>query len=189
MQDGDYFNEERTTMLKYVTAGAVASLLLLGSFQAALATNITDLLFEINTKDDDKDKGEPINFQIRKDDKIVVYDSGWIFGNWVLKENSYNYKRAPWGGAKIIVPITTDDCPKLKLRVEKMGDNSWKATFQVRANDKQLTLLSETPTVQFGKGHPILPEKPEGAGGAKVTHWNGGNLHIFEFNCPPPENK
>ncbi|MDE2059802.1 MAG: hypothetical protein KGL31_05950 [candidate division NC10 bacterium] len=175
--------------LKYLTVGAVASLLLLGSFQAALATDIVDLLFEINTKDEDKDKGEPINFQILKDDKIVVYDSNWIFGNWTLKPNSYNYKRAPWGGAKIIVPITTDDCSKLKLRVEKMGDNSWKATFQVRANDKQLTLLSETPIVQFGKGHPILAEKPEGAGDAKVTHWNGGNVHIFAFNCPPPEKK
>ncbi|MDE2179838.1 MAG: hypothetical protein KGJ40_03195 [candidate division NC10 bacterium] len=176
-------------MLKYLTAGAVVGVLLLGSFQAALATNIVDLLIEINTKDDDKDKGEPINFQILKDDKIVVYDSGWIFGNWTLKQNSYNYKRAPWGGAKIIVPITTDDCSKLKLRVEKMGDNSWKVTFQVRANERQLTLLSETPTVLFGKGHPILPEKPEGTGGAKVTQWNGGNVHIFSFNCVPEEKK
>ena len=176
-------------MLKYLTTGAVISVLLLGSMQAsALTTDITDLLFEINTKDDDKDKGEPINFQILKDDKIVVYDSGWIF-NWLLKENSYNYKRAPWGGTKIIVPITTDDCPKLKLRVEKMGDNSWKATFQVRANERQLVLLAETPTVLFGKGHPILPEKPEGVAGAKVTHWNGGNVHIFGLNCLPAENK
>jgi hypothetical protein len=119
-------------MLKYVTAGAVVGVLLLSSFQAAFATNITDLLFQINTKDDDKDKGEPINFQIVKDDKIVVYDSGWHFGSWVLKPNACHYRRAPWGGSKIIVPITTDDCSKLKLRVEKMGDNPWNATFQVR---------------------------------------------------------
>lgn len=176
-------------MLKYMTVGAVAGVLLLGSFQAALAANIADLLFEINTKDDAKDKGEPINFQVLKDDKIVVYDSGWHFGNWQLKENSYNYKRAPWGGAKIIVPITTDDCPKLKLRVEKMGDSSWKASFKVQANDRQLMLLTETPIVEFGKGHPLRPERPEGAGSAKVTQWNGGNLHIFEFNCPPEEKK
>lgn len=176
-------------MLKYITIGAVVGVLLLGSFQAALATNIADLLFEINTKDDAKDKGEPINFQVLKDDKVVVYDSGWHFGNWQLEENSYNYKRAPWGGAKIIVPITTDDCPKLKLRVEKMGDSVWKATFQVRANDRQLVLLTETPIVEFGKGHPLRPEKPKGAGSAKATQWNGGNLHIFEFNCPPEEKK
>lgn len=177
-------------MLKYLTMGAVVGVVLLGSFQAALATNIDDLIFEINTKDDDKDQGEPINFQILKDDKTVVYDSSWHFSNWVLKENSYNYKRAPWGGSKIIVPITTDDCPKLKLRVEKMGDSSWRATFQVRANDRQLTLLSETPVVQFGKGHPILPEKPlDGRKDAKVTQWNGGNVHIFSFNCPPEEKK
>jgi hypothetical protein len=181
------FNEERTIMLKYITVGAVVGVFLLGSFQVASATNIVDLLFEINTKDDDKDKGDPINFQILKDDKIVVYDSDWHFSGWQFKENSYYYKRAPWGGAKIIVPITTDDCPHLKLRVEKMGDNSWTATFQVRANEKQFTLLSETPTVQFGKGHPIRPEKPEGAGSVKVTHWNGGNLHIFGFDCPPAE--
>lgn len=177
-------------MLRYLTTGAVIGALLLGSPQAALATEINDLVFEINTKDDDKDKGEPINMQILKDDTVVVYDSNWIFGNWLLKENSYNYKRGPWAGSKIIVPITTDDCPKLKLRVEKMGDNSWKATFQVRANDKQLTLLTETPTVLFGKSHPIRPEKPlEGPGSAKVTQWNGGNVHIFGFNCPPPEKK
>lgn len=178
-------------MLKYLTVGAVAGiLLLLGSFQSAFATNIVDFVVEINTKDDDKDKGEPINFQILKDDNIVVYDSGWFFGNWLLKENSYNYKRAPWSGRKIIVPITTDDCSKLKLRVEKMGDNSWKATFQVRANERQLTLLSETPTVLFGKGHPIVPEKSlDGRKDAKATHWDGGNIHIFQFNCLPGDNK
>lgn len=177
-------------MLKYVTVSAVAGVLLLGSFHAAAATNINDVIFEINTKDDDKDKGEPINFQILKDDKIVAYDSGWHFGNWVLRENSYHYKRAPWGGAKILVPITTDDCPKLKLRVEKMGDTSWKTTFQVRANDKQLTLLSETPVVQFGKGRPIVPEKPlDGRKDAKAVHWDGGNVHIFQFNCVPEEKK
>ncbi|PWB81170.1 MAG: hypothetical protein C3F08_02625 [Candidatus Methylomirabilota bacterium] len=177
-------------MLKYLTVGAVAGVLLLGSFQAAFATNIADLVIEINTKDDDKDKGEPINFQILKDDKIVVYDSGWHFGNWVLKENSYQHLRAPWAGRKIIVPITTDDCSKLKLRVEKMGDNSWKAAFQVRGNERQLTLLSETPTVLFGKGHPIVPEKPlDGRKDAKVTHWDGGTVHIFQFNCLPGDNK
>lgn len=176
-------------MLKYVTAGAVAGVLLLGLFQAALATDVADLLFDINTKDDDKDKGEPINLQILKDDKIIVYDSNWIFGKWLLKTNSYNYKRAPWGGSNIIVPITTDDCSKLKLRVEKMGEKSWKATFKILANDRQLTLLSETPTVEFGKSHPILAEKPEGTGSTKITHWNGGNIHIFQLNCPPAENK
>lgn len=177
-------------MLRYITAGAVAGVLVLGSFQAALATNIVDLIFEISTKDDDKDKGEPINFQILKDDKIVVYDSGWHFGNWVLKPDAYNYRRAPWAGSRIIVPITTDDCPRLKLRVEKMGDNPWKASFQVRANEKQLTLLSETAAVEFGKGHPILPEKPaDGRKNAPVTHWDGGNVHIFQFNCLPEEKK
>lgn len=177
-------------MLRCLTIGAVIGALLLGSFQAALATDINDLLFEINTKNDDKDQGEPINFQILKDDTIVVYDSNWIFGSFLFSENSYHYKRAPWAGAKILVPITLDDCPKLKLRVEKMGDNSWKATFQVKANDKQLTLLSETPIVLFGKSHPVRPEKPlEGPGGAKVKQLNGGNFHVFGFNCPPSEKK
>lgn len=177
-------------MLKYVTAGAVIGVLLLGSHPPSAATNIVDVIFEINTKDDDKDKGEPVNFQILKDDKIIVYDSGWHYGNWLLKEGSYQYKRAPWGGRTIIVPITTDDCSRLKLRVEKMGDNSWKASFQVRANDKKLTLLTETPTVLFGKGHPIVPEKPaDGRKDAKVVHWDGGNVHIFTFDCPPAEKK
>ena len=176
-------------MLRHLTTGAVISVLLLvlGSIQAAaLTTDIADMLIEINTKDDDKDKGEAINFQILKDDKIVVYDSGWIFASWLFKENSYNYKRAPWGGAKIIVPITTADCPKLKLRIEKMGDKSWKATFQVRANERQLTLLAETPTVLFGESHPIRTEQPlEGQGGVKAKHLNGGNFHIFGFTCQP----
>ncbi|MBZ0169093.1 hypothetical protein MELA_00933 [Candidatus Methylomirabilis lanthanidiphila] len=176
-------------MLKYVTAGAVAGVLLLGSFQTALATNIVNFEVEINTKDDDKDKGEPINFQILKDNTIVVYDSGWFFGNWLLEENSYRYKKAPWFGHKMTVPMETDDCSKLKLRLEKMGEKSWKATFKLLANDRQLTLLSETPIVEFGKSHSILPEKPEGTGSAKTTHWNGGNIHIFQLNCPPAENK
>ncbi|MBI2882911.1 MAG: hypothetical protein HYY11_03225 [Candidatus Methylomirabilis oxyfera] len=177
-------------MLKYFTASAVIGVLLLGSFQAAFATNITDLLFEINTKDDDKDKTEPINFQILKNDTIVVYDSNWVFGNWSFKENAYNYKRAPWGGAKILVPITTDDCPALTLRVEKMGDHSWKASFQVRANNNELILLTETPTVLFGESHAIRPDKPlQGPKGAKVMQSNSGNVHIFRFNCPPPDKK
>ncbi|HWQ70243.1 MAG TPA: hypothetical protein VN494_09910 [Patescibacteria group bacterium] len=177
-------------MRRYFTASAVIGVLLLGSFQAAFATNITDLLFEINTKDDEKEKTEPINFQILKGDTIVVYDSNWIFGNWLFKENAYNYKRAPWGGAKLLVPITTDDCPALKLRVEKMGGQSWKASFQVRANNRELILLTETPTVLFGDSHPIGSDKPlQGQKGAKATPSNSGNIHIFRFNCPPPDKK
>lgn len=177
-------------MLRYLTVGAAVGVLLLGAFQAASATNIVDFEVTINTKDDDKDKGEPINFQVLKDDTVVVYDSGWFFGNWLLKENSSHYKKAPWFGHKMTIPITTDDCPKLKLRVEKMGDGSWRTAFQVRANDKQLTLLSETPIVQFGKSHAIAPEKPlDGRKDAKVVHWDGGNIHIFQFNCVPEEKK
>lgn len=177
-------------MRRYLTTGAVISVLLLGSLQAALATDIVDLLFEINTKDGDKAKGEPINFQILKDDTVVVYDSNWIFRNWLFTKDSYYYRRAPWAGAKILIPLTTDDCPKLKLRVEKMGDSGWKATFKVLANEKKFTLLTETPIVLFGESHPVRPEKPlEGQGGAKVTQWNGGSVHIFRFDCPPSEKK
>jgi hypothetical protein len=177
-------------MLKYLTVGTVAGVLLLGSFQARAGTIIVDFEVEINTKDDDKDKGEPINFQVLKDNTIVVYDSGWFFGDRQLKENSNHYKKGPWFGRKMTVPITTDDCSKLKLRVEKMGDGSWNATFQVRANDKQLALLSETPVVRFGKAHPIVSEKPlDGRKDAKVVHWDGGNVHLFQFNCVPEEKK
>jgi hypothetical protein len=62
--------------------------------------------------------------------------------------------------------------------------------FRYGANGRQLTLLSETPTVEFGKSHPLVPEKPlNGQKDAKVTHWNGGNVHIFSFNHLPEEKK
>jgi hypothetical protein len=71
-----------------------------------------------------------------------------------------------------------------------MGDSGWKTAFKVLANEKKFTLLTETPTVLFGESHPVRPEKPlEGQGGAKVTQWNGGSVHIFRFDCPPSEKK
>jgi len=41
-------------------------------------TPITDLHFDINTKGDDKDRGDAINIQVIKNDTVVIFDSGWI---------------------------------------------------------------------------------------------------------------
>jgi hypothetical protein len=149
-----------------------------------MATAITDLHFDINTKGDDKDRGEAINIQIIKDGTVVVYDSGWIHDDLIFHNDSYNDWRAPWAGTGIRVPITLEDCPKLKLRVEKRGDKGWQVSFRVRANNDALILLDDTPTVQFGKRNPVEISKPlEGVHGIKVEHSDGGSFHTFGFTC------
>jgi hypothetical protein len=79
-----------------------------------------------------------------------------------------------------------DDCSKLKFRVEKGGYQAWEVSFRIRANNDQVVLVTDTPTVLFGKKNPIRVEKPlEGPGGIKAQHLNGGNFHVFGFTCHP----
>jgi hypothetical protein len=174
-------------MLKNLAMAAVLGVLLLGSPGRVLSNgDISDIHFDINTKHDDKDRGEAINIQVLKDDTIVVYDSGWIGEDLAYRNESYTDWRAPSAGTQINVPITLDDCPKLKFRVEKRGDKGWYVSFRVRANNDQLVLLTDTPTVLFGKRNPIRIEKPlEGLDGVKAEHHNGGNFHVFGFTCRP----
>lgn len=172
---------------KYVSLIAASALAVGGIFchtstvQAAPETPITDFHFDINTKGDDKDKGESLNFQIIKNDTEVVFDSGWIHGDLKFHNNSNN----TWAGAPK-VPVTLADAPNLKLRVEKQGEKGWKVSFRVLANNKSLVLLSDTPEVLFGKRNPVVVHNPlDGPGGVKFQHWDGGTYHIYGFTAKP----
>ena len=147
-------------------------------------TEITDMHFDINTKGDDKDRGEAINIQVIKNDTIVVYDSGWIHDGLVFRNNSYNDWRAPWAGTTLKTKVYLEDCAKLKLRVEKRGDKGWIVSFRVRGNNDSLILLSDTPDVQFGKRNPIeVHNVLQGPQGVKFKHTDGGSYHVFNFTC------
>lgn len=76
-----------------------------------------------------------------------------------LRKNSYNEWEAPGPGHPIRFPISPDDCSKLKLIVEKEGDKGWEVSFRVRANNDQVVLVTDTPTVSFGKNNSMRVEK------------------------------
>ena len=170
--------------MKKSFAFALATAFALGQVAHA-ATAISDIHFDINTKGDDKDKGEPINIQVVKDGTTIVYDSGFIAGDLKFGNESYNDWRAPHAGTTIKVPISLDDCTKLKFRVEKRGDKGWLVSFRVRANKDSLVLLADTPTVLFGKRNPVRVHNLDFPGGIKAEHHDGGNFHEFGFTCRP----
>ena len=74
-------------MLKHFTIRVLLSIVLLVSVERTYArTSISDLHVDINTKGNDKERGELINIQILKDDTAILYDSGWISERQYLKE-------------------------------------------------------------------------------------------------------
>jgi hypothetical protein len=142
-----------------------------------MPTAINDLHFDIYTKEEDKDRGEAINIQVIKNDTAVVFDSGWIHGDLVFQDDSYN----DWRGAPNQA-VSLEDCPNLKLRVEKQGNKGWKVSFRVRANNDTLILLNDTPEVLFGERNPVIVHNPlDGPNGVRFEHWDGGNHHVFGF--------
>ncbi len=166
-----------------VTAVAFAIILsgLIATAPAKADTPIRDFIFDINTKDDEKDRGESVRFQIIKKDTEILYDSGWIHGDLVFGKGAWDSRRgAPQ------VPFTLEDAPSLKLRVEKQGDQRWEVSFRVRANGDSLLLMDDTLKVVFGKRNTTNIDKPlRGADGKAVTHLDGGSIHIFAF-APKP---
>src|SRR5262245_49468698 len=186
-------------MLKHFMIGILLSTFLLVSVVRTYAgTLIRDLSVEIYTKSDEKIKDEPINIQILKDNTVLIYDSGWIMEERQLRKNSYNEWKAPGPGHPIRFPISLDDCSKLKLVVEKEGDKRWEVSFRVRANNDQVELMTDTPTVSFGNDNPIRlirVENPlDGTYSTKAPHLNAGrstflsrlrDFHVFGFTCDP----
>jgi len=172
----------------YVAHGAVPSV---GQGQVPLdrfgnpikaGSNITEMEFFFNTRGEAKDATEPINIQVLKGN-AVIFDSGWIQGDVGYNVNTSHNWFAPWADKPITAPISTADCPSLKLRVEKQGEKGWTTNVRVLGNARSLLLLPDTADVQFGKKNAAAVNDTIDAGGAKIQHTNGGNFHIFSFSC------
>ena len=178
-------------MLRHFTIQILLSIFLLVSVESIFAgTVISNLHFDIHTKGDDKDSQEPLNIQILKEYGEILYDSGWIGDDQLFPKNSHYEWKAPGPGHPIRFPILLEDCSKLKFLVEKAGDKTWEVSFRVRGNNGQLVLVTDTPIVIFGKKNlfdkenPIRVEEPlESSGGTMAHHFNGRNVHLFEFTC------
>src|SRR5438552_12818807 len=138
--------------------------------------------FFFNTRGDGKDMGEALVIQVLKNN-TVVYDSGPVQGDTVYNPNTSHNWFAPWAGVEFKSPVTTADCPNLKLRVEKQGDKTWTTNVRVLGNTRSLLLLPDTADVQFGpkKAAPVNNTVTSGSG--QIQHTDGGNYHIFSFSC------
>jgi hypothetical protein len=145
-------------------------------------STITEFEFFFNTRGEAKDAAEPIDIQLLKG-STVIYDSGWIQGDVSYNVNTSHNWFAPWADKPVTVPVSTADCSSLKLRVEKQGDKPWTTNVRILGNSRSLLLLPDTADVQFGKKSATPVNDTLDAGGAKIQHTNGGNYHIFSFNC------
>jgi len=145
--------------------------------------SITEMEFFFNTRGDAKAVDEPINIQVLKNNTLI-YDSDWIQGDVAYNANTSHNWFAPWADKPILVPVSTADCPNLKLRVEKQGDKPWTTNVRVLGNARSLLLLADTPDVQFGKKNTApVNDVLNGSAGVKVQHTDGGSYHLFSFTC------